>query len=166
MNNRLFPRAGLGAVGMVLLLLIGTASPGDAPTCSSEKPSPGELRVEQMPPEWGVGMPQIVFCTSDVDCAGCARCSDGICDLAPSGTTCMCHGECVRTGQRSCDRSPRKPLCPGLCSDSAPRRPLACGRGDDTPRLELFPGQECVVAGVVAAPDGTIAIEMPAAGEP
>jgi hypothetical protein len=168
MVSRLSLRRGLGAAGAAMLLLGAGAAAGGAPPCPTKPTSPGELTIEEMPREWGITLPRIVFCTSDADCGGCTRCRAGYCAEAEGGgeTTCMCHAECASVGRKSCDRSTLKPLCPGLCSDAAPSRPLPCGRGDDTVRIERFPGRECVAPATAPAPDLPIASERPAPGRP
>lgn len=161
MKDRLLAHGGVRA-GLVVLVMATGAAPDEAPPCARETGSPGELSVEPMPAEWGVRMPSIQFCTSDTDCAGCARCRRGLCSGPLGDKACMCHGECVDVGHESCDLSPQKPLCGGVCSDAPPRGPLPCGRGNDTVRLERFPGRECLVAGATVAPAGTVAIQTSA----
>ena len=117
--------------------------------------------------EWGITMPQIRFCTSDLDCAGCTLCRDGLCDAAQrTGTTCMCDDECLRIGQKSCDRPLLKPLCGGQCSKSAARRSLPCGRGQDVPRLERFTGQVCRAVATAEVAESTITIQLSSEPEP
>ena len=113
-----------------------------------------------MPPEWGVQEPQFIFCSTDLDCGGCLRCREGMCDRSQwAGTTCMCHDECVAVGQKSCDVSRRKPLCGGTCSDAPPTVPLACGQGQDVVRTEPYRDQGCLVGAAVASRGRTVAIE-------
>jgi hypothetical protein len=67
---------------------------------------------------------------------------NGFCErgLYTGITTCMCDEECAAAGMGSCDLSPVKPLCGGLCAPGRPPTNLECGRGADVVRLEPFTG--------------------------
>lgn len=154
------PGARLGIIAAVLLASIAASLTAEAPPCAPKTPAHGEMSPKQMR-EWGVTMPRIQVCTSDLDCAGCTRCLGGLCEAAQwGGTLCMCDEECARVGQKSCARSPLKPLCGGQCSSSAPQRTLSCARGDDSLRPTVFEGRECKAPATVAAPGDTIVIEL------
>jgi hypothetical protein len=160
------PRRGCIALTASALVIFALPARGETLPCPLEKPAVSS--ETGLPPEWGVTLPQIDVCTEDADCAACGRCRNGTCGLEQTWDTCMCHDECARAGSRSCDRSSQKPLCPGVCSASAPTGSMPCGRGDDTVRVEPFTGQRCLVAGAAAlsaqaivawpsAPDGRAA---------
>ena len=167
MNGSFGLRRVFYAIATCLLLAATVAVAEDVPACVPATPSPGALSPEQMA-EWGITMPQVEFCTSDLDCGGCTPCIEGTCDtVLRGGSGCLCHDECVRIGKKSCDRPASKPLCPGECSASPPRRALPCGRGDDTLRLEPFDGEVCRVPPVAAAaPRGTILVQRSPGREP
>ena len=118
-----------------------------------------------MPPEWGVHEPEFIFCSTDLDCSGCLRCREGMCDRTQwAGTSCMCDDECVAVGKKSCDVSRRKPLCGGTCSEAPPTAPLTCGQGQDVVRTEPYRDEGCLLGGAVASPGRTVAIETDRAG--
>lgn len=146
------------ALATFVLVVYAFPAASETPRCPLEKPA--ILFHTGMPPEWGVTMPQIDICSEDADCAGCARCRSGMCQLEQTWDNCMCDDECARAGVGSCDRSSGKPLCPGVCRAAPPTRSTECGRGHDTVRIEPFTGGRCLVDGaavrspqmIVAAP--------------